>query len=284
MKRITALFATDFSSSAENALNYFINFARPFEVKLYVLHVVEVPLIPTEVPYERMFEKQISDKKELGAKLMKTTTRILELCNNVEVNHILAEGDPQEEINKASDKCNADLIIMGNKKGGFFTRIFSGDTVAGMIENGSRKILAISEDVHFRPIKTIVYACAISVRDHNNINELSEYAKAFDAEIIILNVRDKLEQEYPEIAAVMLDEIMDHVHYKNIKLITKTGTNISAIIKKFIDEIDTDLVVMATHHRSFFEAILTGSTTEKVLNIASHPMLIFHLQGNTKGW
>ncbi|WP_028978404.1 universal stress protein [Sporocytophaga myxococcoides] len=284
MKRITALFATDFSSSAENALNYFINFARPFEVKLLVLHVVEVPLIPTEVPYDRLFEKQVSDKKELGAKLMKTTTRILEVCNNFEVDQIIAEGDPQEEINKISDKYGVDLIVMGNKKGGIFTRIFNGDTVAGMIEKGSRKILAISEDIHFSPVKTIVYACAISVRDHENINVLSEYAKVFDAEIIILNVIDKLEQEYPEIAAVMLEEIMDHVHYKNIKLITKMGTNVSAIIKKFTDEIDTDLLVMATHHRSFFEAILAGSTTEKVLNISNHPMLIFHLTGNTKGW
>jgi nucleotide-binding universal stress UspA family protein len=284
MKRITALFATDFSSSAENALNYFINFAKPFEVELLVLHVVEVPLIPTEVPFDGLFDRQVIDQKELSARLMKTTTRIVELCNNIEVKHLLVEGDPQEEIEKASERYNVDLIIMGNKKGGVFRRIFSGDTVADMIESGSRKILAISEDVHFRPVKTIVYASAISFRDHENINELSEYAREFDAEIIVLNVKDKLEQEYPEIAAVMLDEIIEHVHYNNIKLITKTGTNVAVIIKKFTEEMDTDLLVMATHNRSFLDALLAGSTTEKVLNMASQPMLIFHLKSNTKGW
>jgi nucleotide-binding universal stress UspA family protein len=105
--------ATDGSELVKRAVDSAIEIAKLSEAKLYAVHVIELGgdlLIPSrEEEWKRTIEEQLSIEGKKATDYVENIAR----AANVEVESIILEGKPVNEILDFAEKNDVDLIVMG---------------------------------------------------------------------------------------------------------------------------------------------------------------------------
>ncbi|MCU0363100.1 MAG: universal stress protein [Bacteroidales bacterium] len=74
-----------------------------------------------------------------------------------------------------------------------------------------------------------------------------------------------------------LENLKDHLSDEKISVLVEEG-DIPSVILKCADENNVSMIVMGTHSRRWFEEILMGSVSEKVLHNTSKPVFIIPMK------
>lgn len=106
------LVPTDFSVSAETALDYALELAAKFDAKVYVMHAYQLPvvgfpdgvLLPTAAIATRVISWAQSQLAACVARRKES---------NVDLVPILKQADAREAVLSATDELSADLVVMG---------------------------------------------------------------------------------------------------------------------------------------------------------------------------
>jgi nucleotide-binding universal stress UspA family protein len=133
---------TDGSNVAKKALKKAIYISKETNTKLVVIHVINVPYMPSmfetaeEIPY---IEVQKLLKKR-GKEILKDAEKLAKK-SNVTIEMKLLEGHPAEVIiNAAKDN---DLIIIGNKGMTALDRIFLGSVTEYVTHHASCPVMIV---------------------------------------------------------------------------------------------------------------------------------------------
>jgi nucleotide-binding universal stress UspA family protein len=136
------LVPTDFSPCSGQALRQAVGLARQCHAAITLLHVVDLNLhTPPVGP---------ADPEKLKAELWKEGLdnlgqTVLELAGDqVEVQTLIREGLPSEEIAETAREC--DLIVIGRSQTRSFWRLFTRQTVKGVLETAPCPVLVVRED------------------------------------------------------------------------------------------------------------------------------------------
>ncbi|MFQ5949862.1 MAG: universal stress protein [Nitrospiria bacterium] len=136
-------------------------------------------------------------------------------------------------------------------------------------------------------IKKILVATDFSVYSERAIDYAAMIADQFSADIFLLHVIESLtysltdtltvvghEKALSVTATALLDNLVKELVEKKVSVRSDlvTGTPYREIIKKSQEE-DVDLIVVGTHGRSGVEHFLLGSVAEKVIRVATCPVL-----------
>ncbi|AFM22989.1 universal stress protein UspA-like protein [Desulfomonile tiedjei DSM 6799] len=146
------------------------------------------------------------------------------------------------------------------------------------------------ERISFMP-KRILYCTDFS---HNSLPARGyaiEFARAFDAELIVLHVVNTKQIGFPSLESVPADmeqqllEIQKSAEkalqllekelsrsVDNVQSRLRTGTPFYEIVKCASDEA-ADLIIMGTHGRTGFPHLIIGSTAENVVRTSQIPVL-----------
>jgi nucleotide-binding universal stress UspA family protein len=109
----TILFPTDFSRSAEHALDYAISLAIEYESSILLAHVIEdisfnspftLSSFPTSLEYHHGMEEKVKEK--LAAVIS------AQLKRQIHVEEVVLRGKPFVEIVRLAKERNVDLIVM----------------------------------------------------------------------------------------------------------------------------------------------------------------------------
>src|SRR3972149_4206002 len=103
------LFPTDFSDSAENALQYVISLAKKYGSKIHVLHVVE-PFTYTSdfgIDYSAQYREMEDTAKRLIEEIVTSLKK-----NSLDAEGAVLSGEPFVEIIRYARQENGDLIVM----------------------------------------------------------------------------------------------------------------------------------------------------------------------------
>jgi nucleotide-binding universal stress UspA family protein len=130
----TILVPTDFSASAAEALRWAEAFARAFQAKIVVLHVLDLPVawtqlgglgaVPTRVP--QSVAENLSREAQI---LLETTTRDVAHIEQ----RILRTGHPRELILTVAQEVRADAIVMGTASRGGLSQLFIGSVAQHVV-------------------------------------------------------------------------------------------------------------------------------------------------------
>jgi nucleotide-binding universal stress UspA family protein len=107
----TILFPTDFSANARYAMDHVRDFARAFNARVHLLHVVETTLQAADLSWS-VAAPEMDEKMRKGA-----TERLQALAAELElpettVQIAVAKGHPSLEISRYAEQNGVDLIIM----------------------------------------------------------------------------------------------------------------------------------------------------------------------------
>ncbi|HVN63298.1 MAG TPA: universal stress protein [Candidatus Binataceae bacterium] len=137
IKRV--LIPTDFSDSSLKALDYAIDFARPREAEVLLIHVVE-PIRNTRLmpDVSEILEHHRADAAERIAKLEKETQRRFRKCRS-EIHF----GIPYDVIAEIAGKWKADLIIISTHGHTGFYHLFLGSVAERVVRIAPCPVLTV---------------------------------------------------------------------------------------------------------------------------------------------
>ncbi len=133
----------DFSDCSRKALTYALSFARQFGAAIELIYVVETPPpIPGLMDFP---QPNVSAAKAAREKLAELT---LDLDETVNVSARTEVGVPHEEIIRAAEEQNTDLIILGTHGRSGLRRFFLGSTTDRVLRHAGCPVLVVREHEH----------------------------------------------------------------------------------------------------------------------------------------
>jgi nucleotide-binding universal stress UspA family protein len=265
----TILVSTDYSATASNALEFGANLAQIFKANLVLfnvyhpsIHVSNSLLMPDEID-------RIVKNNEDHLEKLKTDTAQRYLIN---VSCIVRTGETVERLEESAMMFEADLVVMGVDSNLWDYKIF-GNTTTAAIHRLKTPILIVPNDVQFKSIKRILYACEYTYLTHDNqLDLLKEITRKFEAELQILHVQTKKQipvavDEEIGVVNVMMEDV-DHTFS------FVDSQNVHDGIVQGVINWQADLLVMVPHKAGFWESLLKSSNTREMAVRTRVPLLV----------
>lgn len=272
----TILAATDFSESAENAVDYAAALAFQCGVGLVILNAYHVPLVASEVP-TLMFTLNELEKEGLQ-QLRETETRVRKAYPGIKsVDLLCLHGFAGEIIKTQAEKQKAGLVVMGLQGGGFFNEKVIGSNAYEMVNDCSSPVMIVHHELKYSPIKRILFASDNKeIKSLNLLDPLKTLAGIYKAEIYILHV-NKDEKDLPGQEAAVGGLRLDH-YFEGIThhFFEMTAPNLTEGLNAFAKQHNIDLSVALARHHGFFESLFRKNNVQDIIYHLQTPILTLH--------
>lgn len=271
----TILIPTDFSENSENALDYAIELAKITIAKIFLLHVYQPIVVPSEVPIiiptEELEENSKKELHKIGKRIHQ------EHGSNLTVEYVTRCGFPAEEINLFSEKKKVDLIVMGVEKTDSLTEKMIGNITSAVIKKAKCPVLSIDKHVKFKKIKKIALACDYEETNNNVIlGPLTEFSKFFDAHIYVLNVTQEMETITTVKKAAQGVKLNHSLEKLNHSFHYTMNEDVIDGINSFVDKMEIDMVVMIPRIHSALHNLFHEPNSKRMAFHTRVPLLALH--------
>jgi len=273
----TILVPIDFSENAETALYYALELAKKKQAKLVLFNAYQVNYLTLYAPHNLVGVKT-AEAKEESLKQLKAAGVKVAHAGKVEYEMLSLEGEPEEIILKTIQDLQIDLVIMGMKGSTNLAGIIFGSTTISILENSSCPIIVVPEDAEISEIKKITYATAYNFSDIEALEKVVEIAGPFNAQINVLHICHESQSAENDKKAmeIFMEEVKRKITYGNISFQLISGKDIENVLEEYVEENNTDMLVMSAHHRDFFDKLFKKSITKHMVYHSSIPLMVFH--------
>ena len=270
------LVATDFSTSANSAVNYAANLADKFKAKLVIFHSYTVPVILSEVPIMMPNLEEIEKDSIKHLKLTKSTL-LEKYKHSFEIEYECVCGFTLEVLHQFLAKNPIDLVVVGMHGAGAMTEKLVGSVTTTIINEVKCPVICVNEKSHYKPYHKIVFACDLGdFKNANIFTPIKEFVNLFDAKLLILNVfsKDHTEPTISEaVAGLKLDQVLADVNHQLCYIEHK---DVIQGINEFVKEHKAELVIMMPRHHSFLNKLFNEPHTKKMAFHSEVPLLSVH--------
>lgn len=297
------LFPTDFSSCAEQALDYALAFARQYQAELHlfhatVLHEDDPHQLAHHLPDVAALRDRLRELAESDMNAALAARKAGELQVKVVQRFSIAAAPAIVEY--AADK-RIDLIVMGTHGRRGVGRLFLGSVAEEVVRHASCPVLTVREKAKARKPrrpKQILVPVDYSRHSQLALRYALEMAAPVQARVHLLHVVE--ETLHPAFYATGKSSIFDFVpdiRRKSLQamrqLVAKAKApeakvtfhvvegRAAAEIPKWAEDHRVDMIVIATHGLTGLEHLLLGSVTEKVLRTAPCPVFTVKVFGRS---
>lgn len=270
----TILVPTDFSLVADKAIAVAKLFAQKTAAKIHVanfysLSPVDYAFPEISTPAELMAQFQ----KDAEANMNTLASKLKE--EGVVVETTVSMGMAADEIVSLADKLNADMIIMGTTGSNTLVNKFIGSNAARVMRETIHPILLIPECCTCSVFNNIIYLAELQDDDTAVLTKIFDLSDKLNAQSIrLLNVNTGFFfKPIDEKLMMKLDNVFG---LKKIQLETVDGIDVKEGIEHYLENHSVDLLVMATHKKSFLERLFAKNDTVKMALYTKIPLLIYH--------
>jgi nucleotide-binding universal stress UspA family protein len=260
------LVPSDMSPASESALKYarYVHERFGSDVRVFHSHYFELP--------QYFSSGQLKDLKRELKRLEKAATDyvrkwsepILGFSPEIEV----VQSTPAEAILQASQKHNADLVIMGMHGYRGLQRLWMGSVTERVIRQSNRPVLAVRSDPSETPVQLILCPVYPSEPGNRALEYAAQISKTLNAHLTVLHVVEPGDK--PLSCPLVGDRIKNSCNVEEIKLNGNAAKTIAEASKK----LEPDLLVMGGEQKSAVLGEFFSSTTSSVMQLAVGPLLI----------
>ena len=285
IKRI--LCPVDFSEFSATAYEYAHSLAHHYKAKLFIQHVAE-PFISVSHRYvsqpviEQAYALQVEEANEKIHEL-ETRRRLDEVDHEI----VLERGGVADCILEFAASEKMDLIAMGTHGKRGLDRLVLGSVTERVLRKAPCPVLAVprwgqetakagADPVHLRKI----LFCTDFSEDSPRALEYAFFlACQYKAELSLLHVVDrtsekKLEAEREEALQRLEAAIPENVPTCGpVVPVIRAGKPYEQILE-YATETESDLIIMGVRGRSAVNLTLFGSTTHRVIQLGTRPVLV----------
>lgn len=279
----TILVPSDFSKASDKAYDYALSLASKLHSRIILLHAYQVPLPVAEVPFGVLNEERRLLKAEADKKLTALITEKGQ-SNKIAFECISEEGDPKDIILEIAKEKQADLIVMGATGETGLSSVIFGSTSLKVMEKAHCPVMAIPAGLTMiKPITHITFATDYHRSDLAAIEKAAEIAGATGAQLTVLHISDALigADEEKTLMRHFMEKVKKSTLYPNLSFRIIHGYNIEERLEQYVEDESVDMLMMATHYRTFFDRLFGDSITKEVSKNSSIPVVAFHYNAKT---
>ncbi|TRX47144.1 universal stress protein [Fulvivirga sp. M361] len=275
------LVPTDFSDEAGYAVELAIRVAKKMNAEIFLLHVVEDSSV-TSVSYtgeidlpdmqDRLFIVKLIERAK--AQLADT----IAAHSDVNITQHLRVGNPYHNIKDIITEQQVDLVVMGTTGVSGINELLIGSNAEKVVRHAKCPVLTVKQSAEDYDFNDIVFATDLNKQDEVCVNAVKNFGKMFDAKIHMVRINTPNNFEADNISFPALKEYAEKYGFENYNAEVFNDFTEEDGIMHFAQSIDADMIAMATHGRTGFAHLLTGSIAEDVVNHARRPVLTYVLK------
>lgn len=285
----------DFSEFSVRAYRHALSLAEHYRAKLVAQHTVEVWRHPaasfaaTADLYDEYCQTLLGSGKEQLEEFVKNYT-----SNEVQPELVVDEGTAADSILSLAQDRKSDLIVMGTHGLRGFDRLMLGSVTDRVMRRAPCPVLAVREPPHDavavgqerhspHRLDRILACVDFSEDSKQALSYAFSAAAEYDAELTLLHVLEKVpsaaktDEAVCEVAA-KLDKMIPPERRTALKIKTAVGIGKPyQQIVQFAREAQIDLVTMGVRGHGALDVAVFGSTTYRVMQLGSCPVLSAHV-------
>lgn len=269
------LVPTDFSGNATHAIRFALELCRKQKAKMTLFHSFVIPVYATDVPVFPQADEEL--RKVSEDTIQKLVNKLEEENPGIEMDSLITQGYAEDEIVEAAKAKQADIIIMGTQGATGLREALVGTITASVMEHAGCPVMAVPEKATFTSFDKIVYATSYAEGDFQHVEEIIEFARPFNAEVILLHISSgEIENSYEfESIERFKERIAEDSKYEKVSFRLLEHKNVYEGLNLFLEETKADLVAMTMHKRSFIQKIFNRSITRKMAYHTHIPLIAF---------
>jgi nucleotide-binding universal stress UspA family protein len=279
MKKI--LVPTDFSKTAQTAIEVAADIAMKAKSQLIVLHVVEGANggsfnIEGQIDTSDHWEDRIFTMKviERGKKQLEKLTEDL-TSRGVRVKSELRMGTPFHGMQTIIQDHNVDLVVMGTSGRSQVQEMIIGTNTEKVVRQSRCPVLTVQKKPANSEFKSIVYATGMGKEEEVFSKIVRRTQQMYDATVHLVRVNTPGSFKRDVVVKKEMETFAKKLQLKNYTLNVFNDLSEEEGIIYFADSINADMIAMATHGRTGFAHVLSGSIAEDVVSHAKRPVLTF---------
>ncbi|MDF2158055.1 universal stress protein [Algoriphagus sp. CAU 1675] len=273
----------DFSEQAQHALAFTVRLAEKLDnIQVEVLHILEIPTSPG---FGSMGTGELMPEIENQIFFIELTERRKKQLKELEESHQnkryafktkLTMGNAFQKISESINQEDPDLVVMGSKGSSGMEEVLVGSNTEKVVRSAKCPVVTIKGYTDPNAIKKIVFASDFKEDSDEVGARVKRLQHLFDAELyfVLVNTPGNFESSRESIMRIKL--FNTKYGFENVKAEIYNSLSEEAGIIEFAEDIKADMIAMATHGRTGFLHLITGSIAEDVVNHAKRPVWTFH--------
>ena len=282
----------DFSEFSARAYRHALSLAEHYRARLVVQHVVELWQYPCAdfAASVKLYDDFCESLCEKGKK------RLQEFVNNNAHDGIQAElvvqngSDALESILSLAQAREADVIVMGTHGRRGYDRLMLGSVTDRVMRRAPCPVLAVccppsdtvaagaEGDIHH--LSRILFCVDFSENSERALEYAMFVTTEYDGELTLLHVLEEGDspaktEEAMATATEQLDKLIPQERRQTLKI--KTAVRVGSPYRQIVQfalETQIELIVMGVRGRGALDLAVFGSTTYRVIQLGSCPVLV----------
>jgi len=280
MQRI--LIPIDFSDTSLKVLQIGQQLSQNSGGELVLLHVVE-PVQSYVAAADGMYvdssvEKRYIDYLKENAESHIQNIRDKEEFKGSKLNTVIEIGNFFDSVRKNIDEMDVDLVLMGTEGAEGLEEILVGSNTEKIVRLAQAPVLAVkSLDKPFE-LNNIVFATNLKADQLPALKYLQKMQKVFNSTIHLLFVNTPANFLSTRNVKEKVENLVKQIDLENYEFHTYNELTEELGIINFSEDINADLITLATHQRSGLSHFLSGSIAEDIVNHAKQAVLTFGMR------
>jgi nucleotide-binding universal stress UspA family protein len=273
MKRI--LVPTDFSETADHALEMASQIAKQAQGEIVMLHCLEIPLhlatsgdtggLPEGLFFVKLAEKRCAEV--LNKPYLK----------DVVVHQRIGHGEIFQDVMEAIEEEDIDVVVMGSHGASGFQEMFIGSNTEKVVRTSSVPVLVVKQREHGLSIKDFVFATDFTEECKAPYHQAQKFLSNMGATIHLLFVNTPNDFRTNQEIKEQMQEFIKDLKDTNYTLNIYNDHSVEKGILNFAQEIDAHMIGMSTHGRKGLAHFFNGSISEDLVNHAKRPVMTFRI-------
>ncbi|MDR2533213.1 MAG: universal stress protein [Tannerellaceae bacterium] len=285
------LIPVDFSEYSMKACEIGINHAHAANAGVILLHAYSSPYFPGSITLGDIPVYGIAESEMLKDLLNRVEADMAKLCltirrkmdggelPRVEIEPIIKEGLPEEEIIACEKQYHPRLIVMGTRGKGQKEIDLIGSVTGEIIELAKAPVLAIPENVPFNNIAAttnMAFATSFNQRDLVAFDAFVSLIGGYSPNIHLFNI-SSLRDKWDEIRLGGIQEYFKKQYpHLNISHTMLTDEDILAAIENFVREENIEIIALTSQKRNTLARIFSPGIARKMLFHTDTPLWVLH--------
>ena len=264
----TIVLATDFSTSADNAMLYAGRLANNIGASLLLLHVYQVPVGMNDMPLLVVSTDEL--KTTANAGLQKAKELLLANFNSLDVQMESRLGDVVDELKDICKKINPLLIVVGKHGASGVQQMLFGSTSLSIIRSITHPVIVVpdrSRDFHMENAALAIDSDVENVC----VQKIKSLVSDLRTRLHLVHVR-------PEKSAYL--QASNLVNELNSRCSNVYDHEFVHGIESYIKENNIDLLIILPHKHNIVERLFVKTHTKELLRKISIPIMCIGENGH----
>lgn len=273
---------TDFSESANVAIDHAVDIAKHFNADIFLIHVLETGA------YQGIFapsKKTEYDEMEQAQIKLQDDAHKLEQQTGLNVSQRVVSGRINEEIVKAVKEANADLIIMGTHGRSGWEDLFVGSNAFKVVTRSECPVLSIQKSATKTELNNIILPIDNTSASRQKVKQAATIAKKFGSTVHIAALLTEDDADIRYGFDIKIKQVADFFDRESIPFTQTTlvGDNLATMTMNFAESRGGNLIVMMTEQESNLTGFLMGPFAQQIVNHSKIPVLSVSPEDLTDG-